>query len=383
MRACRARQSLCAPAPAVPTIPPLPPADASAAPPRAGGPGRALLLAWTGFWLLMLLIEQRDHVRRGGSGLALPLLWAGSSCLVASLLLARQWRRVQHADALIEQPARWFARALATLPGAALAFVSAVYALRHAAFALAGARYQHEPWPQVYLFESLKFALFFMLFAAVVFALRQHAALADARLRAAQQQALAREAQLAQLAAQVAPHFLFNALNTIAETVYQSPELADQLLTRLAALLRASSDLAQRPDTTLADELRLAEDYAAIACQRFGDRLRLQFDIDPTALDCRLPTLLLQPLLENALRHGVEPRSAPTRVVVRARRSGRRLTLQVSDSAGRLPPQPREGVGTGNLRRRLAARWGDQALLRLQRGADGGTLAEVELPCDC
>src|SRR4030095_6515466 len=95
------------------------------------------------------------------------------------------------------------------------------------------------------------------------------------------------------------PHFLFNALNTVASTIHSNPELADSMLTRLAALLRATTDLTRRPTCTLDEELKLLEGYTAIMCERFGDRVTLEHEVDPAARACRVPTLSVQPLMEN------------------------------------------------------------------------------------
>ncbi len=350
----------------------LPPA------PRAG-----FVLAWGAFWLLMLLLAVQDHLRQGHSDLWKPLLWEGSSFVVATLLLGAQWRRIHRFDALLARPWRWFAAHLAWLPPAALAFVAAVYALRHGVYALLGQTYAHEPWALVLRYETLKFALFYVLFVGVLFGVRSHAALAASRLRAERSHALLQRAQLLQLTQQLEPHFLFNALNTIAETVHTDPELADTLLTRLAALLRAATDLARQPEAALRDEIALVEGYAAIMRERFADRVTVRFDIDPAAADCRVPTLALQPLLENAFRHAVEPRREPTTVVVGARREGARLRLWVEDDGGTLRAAPSSGVGLDNLRRRLALRYGRDARLTLAPRAGGGVAARIELPCAC
>jgi LytS/YehU family sensor histidine kinase len=152
-------------------------------------------------------------------------------------------------------------------------------------------------------------------------------------------------------------------------------------VTQLASLLRAATDLARRPQTTLDEELRLLQAYAAIMCQRFAERVDLRFDIEPGLGDCVVPTLCLQPLLENAFRHGVERRSEPTTITVRAQHHGAHLRMIVQDDAGRLTGAPTDGVGLGNLRRRLATRYGTQASLNLQALAQGGVLAVIELPC--
>jgi len=331
------------------------------------------LLAWGAFWLLMVTVAVQDHWREGGSALWRPLLWEGSSCLVASAILALGWRHAPRDDAMLTQPARWFARQLRWLPLLAPLFVVAVYAIRHGVVASIGQTYHHQPWTQVFLYECTKFALFYTLFVAVVFGLRTHIALAEQRLRT-------QAAQLAQLTQQLEPHFLFNALNTIASTIHGNPELADSMLTRLAALLRATTDLTRKPTCTLDEELKLLEGYTAIMCERFADRVTLEHDVDPAARGCRVPTLSVQPLMENAFRHGVERFSEPTRVVLRAQRRADRVRIEVEQSRGGIGEAPAAGVGLGTLRERLAALHGERAQVGLDALPGGGARAWFELP---
>ena len=167
-----------------------------------------------------------------------------------------------------------------------------------------------------------------MLFTAIVFGVRTHAALSEQRLRT-------QAAQLAQLTQQLEPHFLFNALNTIASTIHDKPDLADSLLTRLAALLRATTDLTRRPSCTLDEELKLVDGYAAIMCERFADRVTLRIEVDPAARACRVPTLAIQPLLENAFRHGVERSSELDAVDAARAAAGDRLRVEVEQEPRR------------------------------------------------
>jgi sensor histidine kinase YesM len=345
--------------------------------PRAG-----FLVAWCVFWLLLTTVGVQDHLRRGHTDIWKPLLWEGTSFLVASGIAWLHWRRLHRLDALLTRPLRWFAAALVWLPPAAVAFVAVVYALRHGAFAAVGEIYRHEAWSVVFRYETLKFSLFYLLFVAIVFGFRSHAALSAARVRAERALALSQEAKLLQLTQQIEPHFLFNALNTIASTIHTDPNLADTLLLRLAALLRAATDLTRRPEVPLAEELKLLEGYAAIMQERFKERCALRFEFDPEAAACRVPTLVLQPLLENAFRHGVEARSERTTICVRTRRADARLILEVEND-GELAPQPAPGVGLSNLRQRLAVRYGERALLALAARAGGGVAARIELPCEC
>lgn len=357
--------------------------DDSSAADQAAPPALGLVLAWGLFWALQLTVELQDAWRHGDPTLWRPLLWVGSSFAVASPIAWIQWRRARLLDHRLAQPWRWFLATLRTLPPLAAVFVACVYALRHAVFAILGRHYTHEPWAMLFGYEMLKFAMFYLLFVAVAFGVRSHAALTHARLGLEQERRLAQQAQLLQLTQQMEPHFLFNALNTIASTIHSDPDLADRLLSRLASLLRAATDLARQPETTLDEELRLLEAYAAIMCQRFADRVTLAFRIDPSARSCRVPTLLLQPLLENAFRHGVERRPGSCRIEIIAERHGSQLSLAVQDDAGDLPAPPQQpawGVGLGNLRQRLQARYGDAAALTLARREGGGVQARIVLP---
>ena len=359
-----------------------PTAAAPSASPPPSTPVAAFVFAWAVFWALLVTVAVQDRLRQGFTDLWKPLLWEGTSCIVASAIVWAQWRQVPRLDPLLRQPWRWAAVGLARLPFIALAFVAAVYALRHGVYAALGERYLHQPWGQVLVYESVKFAVFYLLFMAVFFGIRSYAGMNAERLRAEREQGLAHQAQLLQLAQQIEPHFLFNALNTIAATIHSNPDLADQLLTRLATLLRAATDIARRPQVALQEELRLLDSYASIMCQRFADRVTLVFDVDPAALACRVPALSLQPLLENVFRHGVERKIGPAHIVVRVRRDGARLCVEVEDNIGELPALPELGVGLSNLQRRLALSHGEKASLSLTPRAGGGVVARIELPCE-
>lgn len=343
--------------------------DPHAAPARTGW-----WLAWALFWLLMLTVAVQDHLRTNAGALWKPVLWEGTSCLAATALLAAMWRHSTRYDEWLTHPWRWFGLHLRWLPLLAPAFVLAIYAMRHAVYAALGQTYRHPGWGEVFLYECTKFSLFYALFVAIAFGLRTHAALA-AQLQQTQ------AAQLAQLTQQLEPHFLFNALNTIAATIHTEPERADSLLTRLAGLLRATTDLTRRPLCTLDEELRLLDGYADIMCERFADRVTLRREVDDAARGCLLPTLAIQPLLENAFRYGVERCSERTELVVRATCRHARLRVEVEQSQGSVPDAPAFGVGLDTLRQRLAAHYGARAAFGLERRTPSGALAWFELPC--
>jgi two-component system, LytTR family, sensor kinase len=200
------------------------------------------------------------------------------------------------------------------------------------------------------------------------------------RLREAQ---LSR-AQLHALRAQVRPHFLFNALNAVTALIRDDPATAERMVTGLGALLRRSLDSDGAVEVPLREELDLAESYLDIERARFADRLTVRWHVDPAALDARVPPLVLQPLAENAVRHGLWPRAAPGTVVVTARREHDELVLTVEDDGVGLPDRATArrgaGIGVANLTARLAQLYGARGRLALTPRAGGGTTATVVLP---
>jgi two-component system, LytTR family, sensor kinase len=181
---------------------------------------------------------------------------------------------------------------------------------------------------------------------------------------------------------QLQPHFLFNTLNTIAELVHSDPEAADQMITRLGRLLRLSLDHASHQVVPLRQEADFLRVYADIEQVRFQDRLEMVWDLSPDTLDAAVPTLLWQPVLENAIRHGVTPMAGRGRIVIASRREGEDLVLEIRDNGQGLPPGgvPREGVGLRNVRERVAQLYGRRAQFSLSSALGGGTAATLKLP---
>jgi hypothetical protein len=362
--------------------------DADLLEPGPDDPARRRLLlglagAWLIFWCLLAWVGVQDHLRNDGHEPWRPVVHEFTSMLTATVLLALQWWRARRLDHWLSQPLQWFARVLVWLPLLGPLFVVIVFGLRALIFGLAGQAYEHDPWGEAMLYELPKFTVYFGLFAGVQFGARSYRAWHRERLRAERMSSLSQQARLAQLTQQLQPHFLFNALNTISALIHSEPDRADALLGRLAALLRAATDAAQRPEQALGDELALVRGYAEIMLQRFGDRAGIDWRIDEAVLDCRVPTLALQVLLENAFKHAVEKRRAPTAIVVSAERRDGRLRLAVQDDGGVLPATPVFGVGLGNLRQRLDSLHGEAAGLGLGAVEGGGVRAELWTPCAC
>lgn len=339
-----------------------------------------LAAAWGAFCLLMLLVGLQERWYAGQALWPWPLFYEASSMLVATLVAVWRWRRSPRDDRWLARPAQWFWRVLRWTPLAALVFVALLYGLRHAVRAAFGLDYLHQPWPEVLAYESLKFSVFYILFAAAQFALRSHQALAAERLRAERFERLSTEARLAQLTQQMQPHFLHNALNTIASLVHDDPDAADAALLRLSQLLRAATDASRRPLHPLADELALARSFAELMQQRFGPaRVQMHWDTDD-APAIGVPALSLQPLLENAFVHAVERRAALTTIRVAVRHEDARLVLSVADDGPGNAAEHPPGVALTNLRERLRALYGEAASLQLRPRDGGGSVAVLELP---
>ena len=193
------------------------------------------------------------------------------------------------------------------------------------------------------------------------------------------------EARLAQtrlqlLSMQLQPHFLFNTLNTIAELVHDDPESADRMIAGLSDLLRRTLDLKDAHEVTLDEELQVLDLYLDLQRIRFGDRLQVLVDVDDAARTARVPLLLLQPIVENSIRHGLAARTTAGRIEVRGRRSSDRLTLDVIDDGEPVNGAPRQGIGLNNVRARLEALHGDRFDLRLTPAETGGTRVTIDIP---
>lgn len=196
--------------------------------------------------------------------------------------------------------------------------------------------------------------------------LRLEAQLADARLQT--------------LRTQLQPHFLFNALNTISVLMHENVDEADRILLQLATLLRCSLDSTEAHEVTLGEEIDLLENYLEIEQARFGGRLSYRILVPDQVREARVPNLILQPLVENALRHGLATRAGPGRVEIEAARHGDSLRLRVADDGRGLLPTATERVGLANTRARLRLLYADRQHFDLRNSDEGGVIAEIELP---
>lgn len=192
------------------------------------------------------------------------------------------------------------------------------------------------------------------------------------------------EARLLNLKAQLHPHFLFNALNTISAFVEKDPRGARQMIEHLGDLLRFSLEHSEDQETTLAAELAMLDHYLAIQRVRFEDHLQLRMEIAADVLPASVPSLILQPLVENAIRHSVAQRTAPVLLTIQAARDNGHLRLQVSDDGAGLPAgwqwDAHAGVGLTNTKQRLEQLYPAAHQLTVSNAESGGVTVEIVLP---
>jgi len=191
-------------------------------------------------------------------------------------------------------------------------------------------------------------------------------------------------ANLQTLKTQLQPHFLFNTLNAISSLVRRKPEAAEDMIGSLSDFLRMNLAAAHQHEVPLRREIEFLDLYLEIQQTRFGERLRIQKDMDPAALDVAVPTLILQPLVENSVRHGIESRETGGTILIRAMHHENSLRLEVRDDGEGLKGGQltaiREGVGLSNTKARLQELYGDAHRFQITPNADGGLTVTVELP---
>ncbi len=203
-------------------------------------------------------------------------------------------------------------------------------------------------------------------------------------LQAAQLETQLAEAQLAALRTQLQPHFLFNTLQAATMLIYDDPEGAEEILLSLSELLRISLRSLQQKEVSLNSEIEFLKHYSAIQQRRFGDRLRFDFQIEKGSESCAVPSLLLQPLVENAIRHGIGVRKEPDLVSVRAFVNNGRLNIEVENRASVLDDTQERllarGVGMANTIARLQRLYGFEQTFAIRNLLPQGVLVSLSIP---
>jgi two-component system LytT family sensor kinase len=188
------------------------------------------------------------------------------------------------------------------------------------------------------------------------------------------------EARLRALQMQLQPHFVFNALHSLSDLVMEEPKTAVRLIARLGEFLRLTLQNATTQTVSLRQELNFLKAYLEIERIRFADRLNVALEIDPESLDAEVPNLILQPLVENAVRHGVAAQIRAGAIVIRTKRVKERLQVQICDDGPGLPEASQEGIGLGNTRQRLRETYGSDCSLTVRNHDIRGVLVSCEIP---
>ena len=215
--------------------------------------------------------------------------------------------------------------------------------------------------------------------------IRYYAALQTERERSLAAEAAAHRAQLEALRYQINPHFLFNALNAVSTLVTERRnDEASRMLSRVSDFLRLTLTAPVRDEVALADEIDYVRRYLDIERVRFGGRLRTEIDVAPDVWEASVPAFVLQPLIENAVRHAIAPREAGGSIVVEARRSGDMLRVSIADDGPGVRDDTRANgtgrIGLANTRDRLRRLYGDRGRLDLENVVGGGTRASIQIP---
>lgn len=345
-------------------------------------PGIRSQLKWiVGFWLLMMALQIWDsRDGRGPAGVAEFFSAILGASGVALLGFAHTLQQTMHEAAHRVQPS-----------GTAMALQQVLLALPVVGFAagvmLGGAtllmvlRGMLGAEPPLVVVGTLIYGSLLVLAGMTVtrsvqtlfaHATRHAAAAAEARSEAA-------AAHVAALQARMNPHFLFNALNTVASLVRSDPRAAEHVVENLSDVLRRTLERSAGTAGTVRDEVDYVRAYIALEQERWGDRLQVTWDVDGEALDRPLPPLMLQPLVENALRHGLGARADGCRIRIVVSTAGDNLMLGVHDDGPGFPRVWREGTGLGNVRQRLETLYGDAAALRVEDAAPGARVT-VSIP---
>ena len=235
-------------------------------------------------------------------------------------------------------------------------------------------------------YATLAMGVFFSIVAFIIFATRHRLLMTEAQLAIAnaereRQEKLITQTELKLLQAQIEPHFLFNTLSNIAGLIHKDPDAAEKTLLNLTTLLRSSLNRTREQTVTLGEELNIAAAYLAIHKTRMSDRLNFEIERDSELDSLPLPPLIVQPLVENAIKHGIDPKEEGGHINIRAARDGTQLTITVTDNGLGIAGTQPGGTGTGlrNVRERLNVLY-EGASLSLEENPLGGVVARIHIP---
>jgi two-component system, LytTR family, sensor kinase len=347
---------------------------------------RWLRPGWPLYWMLTVLfglyqgLNQAIAVRTHPEFATWkPFIWESSSVLVIVALIPLIARYERHFKLDSRPRGRVF---LAHLAGACVfstVHTTGMILLRKLAYILAGDSYEFGNVLIGWVYELQKDLLTYLIILLVIFAIREFRNRRAGELRAIKLAAELSEARLRHLTAQIEPHFLFNALNAISNRMHEDIEAADRMISHLGDLLRAAYEADDNLLVPLGRELGWLRGYAAMMAERFRGHLAFEVDVEPGLEAAKVPRLLLQPIVENAFRHGLTDGDGWLRVDVR--RAGGQLQYTVSDDGGGLPDKPLErGTGLSNILRRLELLFPNTHSLTIAPRVPQGVIVTVTFP---
>lgn len=334
---------------------------------------------WILLWIVVTLIEIAPAIHDPRVPLWQPLVTVLIPIVVVTGWLIWEIRSPQFDLPALNPPSSWFGHHLRRLPLFVVVVIALIIGLKLVIFRAIGGMYPFLPWRILVPWEIFKATLLYCLWLGLIFgALTLAKVREDAERMLGVQKALA-EAQLAQLQAQLRPHFIFNALNTVSALMHTDVKRADRVLAELGDLLRASLRADRRAEVTLREELELIGRYASIMGERFDGRVNIRWDVAQDTLGASVPAMLLQPLVENAFKHGIERSSATEHITIRTARRGDELRIDIHNTGPRMT-NGTGGVGLSNCRERLALLYDERASLIVSDGEASGVRASVTLP---
>ncbi len=332
---------------------------------------RLQAFGWTGFYVLILLtVVLPSHSTRE--------LWNQTFCWTTAFGASFLLRPVCRSLLRIPRPwlaLEWRAFGLSVVLGIVCTFVT--YAVK--------VRDPGSIWTDA-LQDWLQFTVILFLWCSLYFGIKQWQQSMRERERLVRAESEAREARLSALRYQLNPHFLFNSLNAVSTLILQGePTAATRMLTRIGELLRTTLDTDASAEIPLSRELAFVEQYLEIEQTRLGDRLRVTTAISPDTLDATVPSMLLQPLVENAVRHGVAPLMDGGTITIDSRIRGDLLLMTIKNSGPRSNGNMGEnslskGIGLANTAERLKTLYGDNQRFSLQSLEEGGCEVKIEIP---
>jgi len=351
---------------------------------------RLRAIGWFSFFTLtgLLLFSSKyfdDLARDKSNTLALRLIEEMTGSYTAALLLpfaiilARRFR-LTRANWLRHLPAH-----LLIIIGYSVAHTTFMAISRKLIFPLTGlGDYDYGIMSYRYVMEFTQDAIYYVMLIAIVYLFDHYRESRNRELKTSQLEAQLAQARLQTLQSQLQPHFLFNALNTISAVIYEDPEIADAMIARLSDFLRHSLASSDAQEVTLKEELDFLNLYLAIMRPRFETRLNVSFDIQSNVSDAIVPKLILQPLVENSIKHGADPRSGVVYIDVRAMRENGSVLLEVKDGGSGLSTYQQvksgNGVGLSNTIERLRHLYGASHDFRLEDAPNGGLLVQIRMP---